>query len=58
MDYKGELDDYRTRKRELEDGLKQAYSIILTEYCTKAMRDQLEEHPELTTKYEKTLLNC
>jgi hypothetical protein len=53
MDYKGELDDYRRRKRELEDGQKQAYSVILTEYCTKAMRDRVEEHPEFTTKIRK-----
>jgi hypothetical protein len=30
MEYNGELDDYRKRKKELEDGLKQAYSVILT----------------------------
>jgi hypothetical protein len=38
IDYKGDMDEYRSRKRNLEDGMKQAYSIIFTDYCTKVIK--------------------
>jgi hypothetical protein len=50
IDYKGDMDEYRSRKRNSEDGMKQAYSIIFTDYCTKVMRGRIEEHPDFAKK--------
>ena len=48
--FKGDDNEYRKKKIDLEDGLRQAYSIIFDEYCTKIMQDRIQEHPEFKTK--------
>jgi ribosomal protein L15 len=49
IDYSGEMDDYRARKKALDKGMRQAYSIIFTEYCTKEMQTRIEEHRDFMT---------
>jgi hypothetical protein len=49
IDYSGEMDDYRARKKALDKGMRQAYSIIFTDFCTKEMQTKIEEHRDFTT---------
>jgi hypothetical protein len=48
--FKGDDNEYRKRRKDLEDGMRQAFSIIFTDCCTKVMQDRIEEHPEFLTK--------
>jgi len=38
------------RKRDLETGMKKAYTLILQRYCNAAMKRRVEEHPEFESK--------
>jgi hypothetical protein len=40
IDYTGDMNEYRRGKKDLDDGLLQAYSIILSDFCTKRIEDQ------------------
>lgn len=44
IDYKGELDEWRIRTKSLNEGMVSAYATIMSDYCTKLMRDRIEEH--------------
>ena len=50
--YQEQLRRYLDRKDSLEDGLKKAYSLIYTTYCTKIMQTRIEEHPDFETKID------
>ncbi|MGL5934004.1 MAG: hypothetical protein ACRCZI_00110, partial [Cetobacterium sp.] len=49
-EFKGELEDWRHRRKDLENGLEMAYALIKETYCTKTMRDRVEAHPDFETK--------
>jgi hypothetical protein len=50
IDYKGDKDEWRARSKNLKDGMVSADATIMTDYCTKTMRNRVEEHPEFNTK--------
>ena len=45
-EFEGELEDWRLRRKELENGLEMAFALIKENYCTKTMRDRIESHPD------------
>jgi hypothetical protein len=49
-EFEGELEDWRRRRKDLENGLEMAYALIKETYCTKTMRDRVEAHPDFETK--------
>ena len=34
----------------LEEGMSKAYAVIFNNYCTRAMQNRIEEHPDFETK--------
>jgi hypothetical protein len=46
------MNEYRSSKKDLDDGLIQAYSIILSDFCTTKMKERVEDHSEFTSKIE------
>jgi hypothetical protein len=50
MIFKSDRDSWKARMERLNDGLVSAYATIMTDYCTKLMRDRIEEHPEFESK--------
>jgi hypothetical protein len=52
IDYTGDMNEYRRSKRDLDDGLIQAYSIILSDFCTKKMKEKVEDQSDFTSKIE------
>ena len=38
---------------DLEKGLHKAYALIFTNYCTKAMQNRIEQHPD----YQSTIMD-
>jgi hypothetical protein len=45
-EFEGELEDWRLRRKELENGLEMAFALIKENYCTKTMKDRIESHPD------------
>jgi len=52
MDYQEEIKRWLDRKEALEQGLHQAYALIVTNYCSKTMEQRVEAHPDFKTKIE------
>ena len=49
-EFEGELEDWRLRRKDLQNGLEMAYALIKETYCTKPMRDRVEAHPDFDSK--------
>ena len=49
--FQEELRLYLDRKKHLHDNEIKIYSLIITNYCTKQMKSQIKEHPDLKTKF-------
>jgi hypothetical protein len=48
--FTSDRDSWKARNEKLEDGMVSAYATIMTDYCTKLMRDRIEEHPDFESK--------
>ena len=48
--YQEELRRHGDRTDELNKGMSQCYSLLITKYCTKKMKSRLEEHPDYDSK--------
>jgi hypothetical protein len=46
IEFQEELSRYLDRVKTLEQGLKKAYALIMSTYCTKSMQTRIEEHPD------------
>jgi hypothetical protein len=49
---KRDMNEYRRSKEDLDDGLIQAYSIIISVFCTKRMKEKVEGQSDFTNKIE------
>ena len=49
IDWHEKLRIHYDREDVLKKGLKQAYSYIFSNFCTKTMRERVEEHPDFST---------
>jgi hypothetical protein len=52
IEYQELLSRYLNRVDCLDENLKKAYALIMTNYCTKSMQSRIEEHPDFTSKIE------
>ena len=52
IDYTKASELHQQRIEDLRKGLKSAYAIIYKEYCTPALRDQLQKEPDFATAIE------
>ena len=50
--YQEELRIFLQKKDNLDEGLNKAYALIFTNYCTKAMQQRIEEHPDFKDTIE------
>ena len=50
MMYQAEIDTWVLRKAQFEDNLNKTYSLIMSKYCSKAIHERVEAHPEFDTK--------
>ena len=48
--YQTDYEEYRTRTRELDQGLDKAYALIFSTYCSRVMQARIEAHPEYESK--------
>jgi hypothetical protein len=46
------MNEYRRSKKDLDDGLIQAYSMIIPVFCTKRMKEKVEGQSDFTNKIE------
>ena len=46
---KDAMNTHQKRQRNLQSGMKRAYSTIFDEYCTKGMQQRIETHPDFAT---------
>jgi len=44
------MKEHYLRIRNLKSGMKQAYSKIFQDYCTKDMQRQIEAHPDFASR--------
>ena len=51
--YQEKLGRHLDRVDDLEKGLHKAYALIFTNYCTKAMQNRIEQHPD----YQSTIMD-
>jgi len=49
---KDAMNTHQRRQRNLQSGMKRAYSTIFDEYCTKGMQQRIETHPDFATQID------
>jgi hypothetical protein len=50
IEYQERLRQFMDREQKLEENLVKTYSLIYSQYCTRAMQSRIESHPEFETK--------
>ena len=50
IEYDSELKHYLKRKYSYEENEAMAFALIVNDYCTTAMKNRIQEHPEYETK--------
>jgi len=49
---KDQMNTHEKRRRNLQSGMKRAYSTIFDDYCTKSMQQRIETHPDFATRID------
>jgi hypothetical protein len=52
IEFQEAIKRHNAREDALREGLYKAYALIFSRYCTKAMRQRIEEHPDFQSKIE------
>ena len=54
--YQEKLRRHLDREDELKTGMNKAYTLIFTNFCTKAMQNCIKQHPDFSSKIKDDLI--